>query len=53
LGLPNFPNSKTLQQAGVKRISIGNFVNDFIYKQMENVCLQVAAKGDFSPLFNN
>jgi 2-methylisocitrate lyase-like PEP mutase family enzyme len=53
LGLPDFPDFETLKQVGVKRISIGNFVNDFIYKQMENICLQVAAKGNFSPLFNN
>jgi 2-methylisocitrate lyase-like PEP mutase family enzyme len=33
--MPDLPDFKRLQELGVKRISMGNFVNGHIYKQME------------------
>ena len=51
LGLPNLPDFDTLQKLGVKRISIGNFVNDHIYKEMENVCTKIKENKNFSIVF--
>ena len=51
LGLPNLPDFDTLQKLGVKRISIGNFVNGHIYKEMENTCAKIKENRNFSILF--
>lgn len=51
LGLPNFSNFDTLQKLGVKRISIGNFVNGHIYKEMAKICSKIKEDGNFSALF--
>lgn len=51
LGLPNLPDFDTLQKLGVKRISIGNFINGHIYKEMENTCAKINENRNFSILF--
>jgi 2-methylisocitrate lyase-like PEP mutase family enzyme len=51
LGLPTLPDFDTLQKLGVKRISIGNYVNEFIYKEMEKVCHTINESRSFSVLF--
>lgn len=51
LGLPNLSDFNTLQKLGVKRISIGNFINGRIYKEMAEICLKIREEGNFSALF--
>ncbi|MHA4809019.1 isocitrate lyase/PEP mutase family protein [Flavitalea flava] len=49
-GLPDFAQ---LQQAGVKRISMGPFLHTGLYKVMENTVGDIVATGSFAGLFND
>ncbi|WP_281231515.1 isocitrate lyase/PEP mutase family protein [Flavobacterium gelatinilyticum] len=49
--MPNLPNFERLNALGVKRVSMGNFVNAFLNKQLEKVTLQILESKSFSPVF--
>ncbi|AZA50701.1 isocitrate lyase/phosphoenolpyruvate mutase family protein [Chryseobacterium carnipullorum] len=49
--MPDLPDFKTLQELGVKRISSGNFLNGYIYDQLETAVLKISAGQNFSPIF--
>jgi 2-methylisocitrate lyase-like PEP mutase family enzyme len=49
--MPDLPGFDRLQGLGVKRISMGNFVNGHIYKQMETGIKEIVANKSFSSLF--
>lgn len=51
MGMPDLPDFKTLQKLGVKRISSGNFLNGYIYDQLETAVLKISAEQNFSPIF--
>lgn len=48
LGLPDF---KQLREAGVKRISMGNFLNQSIYNQLDKQVATILEQGKFESLF--
>lgn len=48
--LPDFNQLKTL---GVKRISMGNFLNGILYQKMEVLTSQLVSEQSFSSLFNS
>lgn len=50
--MPNLPNFEILKMLGVKRISMGNFANVFVNRQLENVMGKVREVNNFNPLFN-
>lgn len=49
--MPQLPAFTTLKQAGVKRISMGNFVNQRVYKELENVGIKIKEQGNFADVF--
>jgi 2-methylisocitrate lyase-like PEP mutase family enzyme len=49
--MPDLPDFKTLRELGVKRISSGNFLNGYIYNQLEAAVLKISAGQNFSPIF--
>ncbi|NHA04152.1 isocitrate lyase/phosphoenolpyruvate mutase family protein [Mucilaginibacter sp. HC2] len=49
--IPGLPNFKQLQEAGVKRISIGAFLNRSIYQKMNTTIDQIIEEGSFDSLF--
>ncbi|MCM0665698.1 isocitrate lyase/PEP mutase family protein [Flavobacterium tyrosinilyticum] len=49
--MPNLSNFEKLKELGVKRISMGNFANAFLNKQLEKVTLQILERNSFSPIF--
>jgi 2-methylisocitrate lyase-like PEP mutase family enzyme len=49
--MPNLPDFKQLQEAGVKRISLGNFVNQSVYSYLENSVKTIVKDGNFKSLF--
>jgi 2-methylisocitrate lyase-like PEP mutase family enzyme len=49
--VPGLPNFDQLQQAGIKRISIGPFLNKAIYQKMGDLIDQVIGEGSFDSLF--
>ncbi|MBK7105091.1 MAG: isocitrate lyase/phosphoenolpyruvate mutase family protein [Ignavibacteriae bacterium] len=49
--MPNLPDFKTLNDIGVKRISMGNFINDFVYTQMESKMNEIIFDQNFKSLF--
>lgn len=49
--MPNLPNFDELKQAGVKRISMGNFVNGKLYKDLEELIGKIDSAQSFSPVF--
>lgn len=51
MAMPELPNFEKLEKLGVKRISSGNFLNDFIYKNLEKTIQQIDANKNFSPIF--
>lgn len=50
--MPNLPDFKALQNAGVKRISSGNFLNSIIYQGLESKVEKIVAENSFASLFN-
>lgn len=49
--MPDLPDFKTLQNAGVKRISMGNFLNSKIYQYLESEVETVLKNQNFSSVF--
>jgi 2-methylisocitrate lyase-like PEP mutase family enzyme len=49
--MPQLPRFTELKQAGVKRISMGNFVNKHVYTELEKVGQRFLEEGNFSSLF--
>jgi len=49
--MPHLPDFKQLRNAGVKRISMGPFLSDDIYKKLEASLEQIVAEGSFESLF--
>lgn len=49
--MPELPDFKTLQDLGVKRISSGNFVNGYIYKNLEEKGREIMQEQSFLPIF--
>jgi 2-methylisocitrate lyase-like PEP mutase family enzyme len=49
--MPNLPAFDKLKTAGVKRISMGNFLNQSVYAYLESAALRVINEGNFSSLF--
>ena len=49
--MPNLPDFKILSDIGVKRISMGNFINDFVYSQMENKMNEILTDQNFKSIF--
>lgn len=49
--MPNLPDFNTLSKIGVKRISMGNFINDFVYTQMERKMNEIISDQNFNSLF--
>jgi len=50
--MPNLPDFKALQNAGVRRVSSGNFLNSIIYRELENKVEKIVAENNFASLFN-
>lgn len=51
MGMPDLPDFKTLKELGVKRISMGNFLNGYIYRQLEEAIQNINTAQNFSPIF--
>lgn len=49
--MPELPNFETLQRIGVKRISMGNFLNSYVYTSFENMTTKILAEKSFNALF--
>jgi 2-methylisocitrate lyase-like PEP mutase family enzyme len=49
--MPNLPDFDTLERAGVKRISMGNFVNKNVYRQLEKDVQNITKAQSFAPVF--
>lgn len=49
--MAELPDFKTLKSLGVKRISSGNFLNGYIYGQLETALKAIGEAGSFSPIF--
>ncbi|WP_080780666.1 isocitrate lyase/PEP mutase family protein [Chryseobacterium phocaeense] len=49
--MPELPDFATLKRLGVKRISSGNFLNDYIYNSLEAAGREVLLKQSFLPVF--
>ncbi|MDH6253324.1 2-methylisocitrate lyase-like PEP mutase family enzyme [Chryseobacterium sp. H1D6B] len=51
MAVPELPDFKILKNLGVKRISSGNFLNGYIYKNLEEKGLEIMKEQSFSPIF--
>ncbi|MFZ4927945.1 isocitrate lyase/PEP mutase family protein [Chryseobacterium sp. Mn2064] len=51
--MPGLPDFKTLQNLGVKRISSGNFLNGYIYRNLEEKSSEIIKKQSFLPIFES
>jgi 2-methylisocitrate lyase-like PEP mutase family enzyme len=49
--MPNLPDFETLTKIGVKRISMGNFLNDYAYSALESMTMKILAAQSFNSLF--
>jgi 2-methylisocitrate lyase-like PEP mutase family enzyme len=47
------PDFRTLSELGVKRVSMGNYAYNKLYKELEKDLLEVAATQSFAPFFSN
>lgn len=50
--MKDLPDFEALAQVGVKRITSGNFLNDYIYKNLKNINQAIALQKSFSPVFS-
>ena len=50
--MPDLPDFKTLQNAGVQRISMGNFLNSKIYQYLESEIETIVKNQDFRSIFS-
>lgn len=51
MSMPKLPNFKTLQTLGVKRISMGGFLFDNMYNQLEKTIDQITSDQSFKSIF--
>lgn len=49
--MPDLPDFDTLKKIGVKRISMGNYLNSYAYTSMENIATKILVEQSFSALF--
>ena len=49
--MPQLPNFTTLENIGVKRISMGNFLNDYTNTSLGNIANKILSDNSFSSLF--
>jgi len=49
--MPGLPGFEQLQKAGVKRISVGPFVNMNVYQDLESTITKIQSEGSFASLF--
>ncbi|UWX62234.1 isocitrate lyase/phosphoenolpyruvate mutase family protein [Chryseobacterium oranimense] len=49
--MPGLPDFETLKKLGVKRISSGNFLNEYIYNQLEDAGHRILSEQSFLPIF--
>lgn len=49
--MPGLPDFDALKQAGVKRISMGGFLNRSVYSEMEKKTQRILSEGNFGGLF--
>jgi 2-methylisocitrate lyase-like PEP mutase family enzyme len=49
--VPGLPDFDALQQIGVKRISMGNYLNKKVYQTLESSIDQIASQGSFQSVF--
>lgn len=49
--MPELPKFETLEKLGVKRISMGNFLNGYAYTSFENMTTKILAEQSFDVLF--
>jgi 2-methylisocitrate lyase-like PEP mutase family enzyme len=49
--MPELPDFKTLEKLGVKRISMGNFLNGYAYSALENMTANILVEQSFNVLF--
>jgi 2-methylisocitrate lyase-like PEP mutase family enzyme len=49
--MPGLPDFSTLAQAGVKRISMANFLNQKLYGQLESRVQTIVTEGNFNSVF--
>ncbi len=49
--MPELPNFETLEKLGIKRISMGNFLNSYTYTSLENMTTKILAEQSFNALF--
>jgi 2-methylisocitrate lyase-like PEP mutase family enzyme len=50
--MPGLPTFKELKDAGVKRISMGNFLHAQAYQLFEEKAMRVVSEGSFQTLFS-
>ena len=51
--MPGLPDFEKLKELGIKRISMGNSVNEVLYKELEKITGRILTDGNFSSLFDN
>jgi len=51
MAMKDLLNFEMLQKLGVKRISSGNFLNDYIYENLKEINQEIISKQDFSTVF--
>lgn len=51
MAMPGLPSFNALRDAGVKRISMGNFLNKHAYTAVEKITTQILADDNFESLF--
>lgn len=49
--MPDLPDFSSLQNVGVKRISMGNFVFDKVQSELQNLLLDIKQNNSFTPVF--
>lgn len=49
--MPELPDFETLKKIGVKRTSMGDFLNDYAYTSLENMTTKILTEQSFNALF--
>lgn len=49
--MPELPDFETLEKLGIKRISAGNFLNNYVYTSLEDITTKILAEQSFNALF--
>jgi 2-methylisocitrate lyase-like PEP mutase family enzyme len=51
MAMPGLPNFDQLKKVGVKRISMGNSVNQFLYSELEKIGKKIMDDGSFKFIY--